>query len=271
VLTGSAPNLKPERSTNFTVGADFTPSYLPGLVFSVNYYDIKFRDRIQAAPFDVNALLNPSVYGSLITPLADDAAAQAYLDANIARGLEFLDFLGSGAAGVRDAVNLLQLNAAHVHINGVDLQASYHLTAGADSLDLTTNVAYIKQIETEFSQGADSTDILNTYGNPIGLRSVAGVTWTHSSVIASGAINFAKGYTDTTASPPGHIGSYSTVDLNFRYSPSRLRGLWCDVSLVNALNRNPPHTGAVYPGVYFDAANASPMGRMISVEVGKRW
>lgn len=42
----SNPNLKPEKSDTFTVGAVLTPTFLPGATFTVDYYNIKIDDAI---------------------------------------------------------------------------------------------------------------------------------------------------------------------------------------------------------------------------------
>lgn len=43
---GGNPNLKAETANTLTVGAVFTPSFLPGFSASVDYYDIKMRNNI---------------------------------------------------------------------------------------------------------------------------------------------------------------------------------------------------------------------------------
>ncbi len=40
------PNLEPERASTFTVGTTYQPSWLSGLKFSVDYYDINVMDEI---------------------------------------------------------------------------------------------------------------------------------------------------------------------------------------------------------------------------------
>jgi outer membrane receptor protein involved in Fe transport len=45
-LTGGNRNLKPERSDTVSFGAVFQPRFVPGLNFSVDYYDIKVNDII---------------------------------------------------------------------------------------------------------------------------------------------------------------------------------------------------------------------------------
>jgi len=46
IVSGGNPNLREEKSTSFTVGGVFEPRFVPGLSFSVDYYDIKIDNVI---------------------------------------------------------------------------------------------------------------------------------------------------------------------------------------------------------------------------------
>ena len=123
ILGGVNPSLSPEKARNVNFGVDYKPIALQGLDLGINYYDVYFNNRIIRPPFDVNALLNPGVYGSIITPFSTQAAADAYLASFQAEGGQFIDILGTGAAGIRYLYNQLLQNAAvtlprfHVHQN----------------------------------------------------------------------------------------------------------------------------------------------------------
>ncbi|MFN3433552.1 MAG: TonB-dependent receptor domain-containing protein [Sphingomonas sp.] len=48
IRSGGNPNLKVEKSDSYTYGTVITPTFAPGLVFSVDYYNIKVNDVITA-------------------------------------------------------------------------------------------------------------------------------------------------------------------------------------------------------------------------------
>jgi outer membrane receptor protein involved in Fe transport len=48
IVSGGNPNLQEESSDSYTVGGVFTPSFLPGLSISVDYYDITVNDVISS-------------------------------------------------------------------------------------------------------------------------------------------------------------------------------------------------------------------------------
>ena len=63
-IVQSNPSLKPEVSTTYGVGADWTVPFTPGMRLSLNYSDIQIRDRI-ASNAMLNDLLSPEVYGNM--------------------------------------------------------------------------------------------------------------------------------------------------------------------------------------------------------------
>ncbi|MBL8555126.1 MAG: TonB-dependent receptor [Phenylobacterium sp.] len=50
---GGNPNLDPETSDTYTLGAVFTPTFLPGFNFTVDYFNIKVKDYISGIGADV--------------------------------------------------------------------------------------------------------------------------------------------------------------------------------------------------------------------------
>ncbi|MDB5705258.1 MAG: TonB-dependent receptor [Sphingomonas bacterium] len=67
IVSGGNPNLRAETSDSFTYGGVYSPSYVPGLSISVDYYNIKVNDVITApsaqqivdACYDAPTLTNP--------------------------------------------------------------------------------------------------------------------------------------------------------------------------------------------------------------------
>src|SRR5690606_23044594 len=48
IVSGGNPDLQEEKATSWTVGAQLTPSFIPGLVLSVDYFDIEVDDVISS-------------------------------------------------------------------------------------------------------------------------------------------------------------------------------------------------------------------------------
>jgi len=114
VLTGGNPNLTPESSDTWTFGVLLRPSFLPGFVLSVDYFDIVVEDAISAG-----------------------IAAQVALDNCLQTGeAAFCDLItrsssGSLAAGQPGVgFEATNINIAELSTSGIDIQASYSTDIG---------------------------------------------------------------------------------------------------------------------------------------------
>jgi iron complex outermembrane recepter protein len=279
VIGGPNENLGPETATNYNVGFDYSPSVLPGLKLTFDYYNVNFRNRIIMPPFDTNALLHPNVYGSLIGHLPTDTAASAYLANLQSQGYQFIDLNGgTGAEGVRFFYSNQLINAAVVRQNGVDFTGQYTFTVGQNSFRSGVNVAYINEIDTSYAPGATATNLVNTYGNPLRLKLRWDGTWARGPWELTTAINYSNSYANPFVAPVASIASYTTVDLSAAIHLARddASSFWNGVTVranaVNLLNQPPPYaTGTVLPGVNYDVGNASPLQRFVSIEIIKQW
>ncbi|GHA91543.1 TonB-dependent receptor [Algimonas arctica] len=108
-IFGGNPNLSPETSDTFTVGAVFTPSFISGLTASVDYFDITIDDAIVSG-IGASNILN----GCLET---GDAT---FCDLVQRDGAGSLNASGPGIGFA-----LTNLNAASLATSGIDLQVNY--------------------------------------------------------------------------------------------------------------------------------------------------
>ena len=95
------------------------------------------------------------------------------------------------------------------------------------------------------------------------------------------SINYVNSYQNSLFTPSEPIGSWTTGDLYLGYKtgetmPWPLRQLAVALSITNVTDVHPPRVRipASFAGesvIPFDPANASPVGRVISLSVDKRW
>jgi len=117
-IFGGEALLTPESSDTFTVGAVITPSALPGLTASIDYFDISVDDVIVAG-----------------------LGAQTILNECLDTGLaSFCDLITRDAAGSLlpsgpgNGFELINLNAAALETSGFDVQVNYGFDLGANGL-----------------------------------------------------------------------------------------------------------------------------------------
>lgn len=273
LLLGGKPPLLPEKSKNLSLGFDYAPPAISGLKFSFNYYKIRYRDRIVSPPFNRQAIVNPSVYGSLITAFPDDASAQAFLNSYVAKGYQYINISTAGTTGVRYAYDVREQNASIVNQDGFDASVSYAFDVADSTFTAKASATCIDQIETAFTSASQPSDFSNVYGQPVHWRGRGDLSWMRGEWLANGAVNFVGGYTDTSVAPYGSVGAWTTFDFTVRYSPRAVKGLSVALSATNAFNRAPPYVvgASITGGVHYDPSNANPLGRVIGVEVRKVW
>ncbi len=266
----SAGLLQPERSKNWTVGIDFEPAFVEHLKFSANYFSIAYRNRILTPYFDANALSELNVYGSLITPIPNDSAAQAYINDFVSQGGAFTNYSDTpNGAGVRYLFNAYEQNAALANTSGADLSADYRFEVMSNAFGIKLSTTYINDINTFYSPGSSRANLVNTYANPLHWRGRGQVNWSRGPWSINTAVNVAGSYTDTTTIPRASIASWTTLDAQLTYALSVPKKTTLSLSCTNLFNRDPPYvvgtnqqSGSIphTSGIHYDVGNASPLG-----------
>lgn len=110
VFGGGNPNLSPERSKSFTVGAVLQPRFAPGLDLTLDYWNIDLRDAITALP-----------YTTILNNCVDSAGGlnQAYCQ-----------FITRNAQGEVASVEAQFANLSARSSRGVDLGVNYRKPIG---------------------------------------------------------------------------------------------------------------------------------------------
>ena len=148
IVSGGAPNLRPEKADTTTIGAVFQPdgSALDGLRLSVDAYRIKVGDYIGTAPGGVQFLVDRCFGGN--------AVACTYVDRN--------------SAGAITAVRNVSLNLDKILAKGIDFEADYRIPLGGEHMIQLHGIAtYVDTLRT-VSLG-DSVDRAGQTGNTVGL------------------------------------------------------------------------------------------------------
>jgi len=273
VQEGSNPNLRQETAKTWTAGLDLAPPFLPDATFSLTYYSIDYVDRIEApAGDDPFAIL---IEGAEWAPVINRNPTQAQIRA-ICESPYYEGPLGSCLSSSPAAIIDGQLaNLASTKTTGLDAEAHDALTgaAGTLSVDLTGN--YVFRFDQAVST-APATDIVNTVANPLALRLRGTIGWSRRGPQRPGpAIDLAVNYTGSYRNPGSallpDVTAWTTVDLRAAYrtrDAGWLGGMELSLNATNVLNHDPPF---VDDEAGYDAYNVQALGRVVSVNVSKRW
>ena len=280
-------NLKPEKSTSFTLGVLLEPT--PWANLSVDYYDIKVTDQIVSPGLFGQAQIDrPDAYGTKLYRISNPTVANA------------------APTGPEDTIlygTYPFINLGQVRTNGVDVDLRFRFDLGAAGR-LNPSLQWSRMLRYTIDREGVRYELAGTHGPSF----VSTNTGTPKDRIAV-ALNWTRGPNDLTAtvqrissftvtdvsydvpdcsaalgyiypngapanSPLCRVGAFTSVNLNWRYAVSKNFGL--RLSVVNALNAKPPidafASSSAGGGVAAGGAHYNPslhqdgaVGRMVTV------
>jgi iron complex outermembrane receptor protein len=275
VLTtlGGNPNLKPEKSTSWTVSAKYSPPSTKGLTFSATYFNIDYRDRvIQPASVIVGAL-STDQYAPFVE-VSPSAATQSQV---IASANTFLN-VSTGEYDPSKVVALFRnalVNASSQKEEGVDL--GYRQIFHLKSVKLSTFAdATLLKLQQRYIPTSPLLDISGTIFNVPKTKARAGVSFEQGGLSTTLIGNYVSSETDNGIVPSRKVGSWTTSDFTavYAFGPGPQAGNKLGLSILNIFDRKPPMTyssAIVYGGLNYDSTNASILGRYASLSVTKGW
>ena len=173
LLTGAAPDLKPERATTWSGTVEFKPRLVAGLDVKATYFNIDYRDRL-ASPFTsvLSALYNP-IYDDFIA--YDPSAAEVNaLIATVPGGLVNETGAPFDPAGVGAIVDTSLRNSERQRIHGIDIDADYRIELGrSGTLRLSGSASHLVSAQ-QLSAGQPFLPLAGTIFHPPHWRGRAG-------------------------------------------------------------------------------------------------
>ena len=270
---GGNPDLKPERSTNWSATLALHPAALDGAELEVSYFDIRYRDRIVTPiTYTRQALTNP-LYAPYVTL---DPTVDQQNDV-ISRLITFTN-LTSGAydpATVVAIVDNSNVNAGRQNIHGVDILGRYSFDLGAGRMSASVNASYLDSKQ-QLGPGQDWTQLAGTLFNPPHFRGRGELGWTGGAVTATAALNYIGPVRDVRSTPSIKVSGMVPVDFTLRFHPANLHGPFGGIDVIASIQNvfnDKPDTIATssFLDTPYDSTNYSPFGRVISLSVTKRW
>ncbi|MFN7110066.1 MAG: TonB-dependent receptor domain-containing protein [Brevundimonas sp.] len=268
-LYGGNADLKPETADTWTTGVEWRPT--PATTLSLNYFYTRFENRIsQPATENLSvALIDPSLspFVRFLDPAGnpdDRALVTAYITAP-----------GYGLGGqfpvesYQAIVDGRWVNAASVVVRGLDLSGRTTVTRGEQSFSGEASASYLFDYETRTTEAAPAVDAVGLVGRPQRLRARAGVNWTRRDWSAGVFANHVSAGHDLA---DREVNAWTTADVRIAWSPSSpaLAGLEAALSIQNLFDRAASFYDAP-SGFGFDPGQANPFGRMVALQLIRRW
>lgn len=275
VTTGGNANLKPEKSTSWTLNAEYAPSAVPGFLISATYFDIKYTDRI-VTPTGI--LLN-ALATDQFAPYVDQSP-NATAQAAVIAGVASFENWSSGTYDPSDVVALFRnnyVNATGQTEKGMDIAVRQSFDLNGGRLSAFGNATFL-QLKQQFIPTSPIVELSGKVFYVPRQKVRAGLTFDKGPFTSGVTANYVSSETDTGVIPTRRIGSWTTTDLVAAYrfdgSSGVERNLRVSVAVMNLFDRKPPIalSGSVgYAGINYDSTNASIMGRFATISVSKAW
>jgi iron complex outermembrane receptor protein len=253
-IAGGNPNLLPETATTWSVGAQFRPEARPGLNAEITYFNIDYKNQIQALRNTPGLITNP-LYASFVnlSPTAAQIAAlrTSGLPINNPQVLTGnVQFIADGR----------RQNLGQSKISGLDFLVGYDWDMGEWEADVSVNGSYLLNYDFQAVPNAGFTDVANTIGFTPRFRMQADAGVRHGGFRGRVTVNHISSYLNTTLTPAQSIASYQTVDLHLGLDVTEHATLAFEVR--NLLAEDPPFVDAASG---YDPQGANPVPRLFIV------
>lgn len=269
-LFGANPEIGPEKARTWTIGADFMPKAIPGLRASLTYFDLSYRDRIANAGAEFRSFLsNRAIYGELVTDNPEAATVAAYY-----RDENFLNPFGIAAGDIKAILDARMRNLSTVRLHGLDFDLGYGTKWEATAIEVGFSGSYLIAMNQRITANAPVIDVVSTFGNPVDLRLRGRLSVSHGPWSAAAFVNYTGGYRNLVVMPVERVASWTTADLSLtRQLDGLVPGARLSLSVTNLFDRKPPYVNnpTLFSASGFDPDNASPVGRLVALQLVTSW
>ncbi|WEK00153.1 MAG: TonB-dependent receptor [Candidatus Sphingomonas phytovorans] len=286
---GANPDLKTQKADTFTVGVDFTPTFIPDLTVKAGYYRIRISGRVGTpSPDDSLSVKDLQVFNTLNPSLAqvkqvidNPAVFRRFAEVPSINGgdLTFFDNAGQVPASLLSRVQLIAdiraQNFAVESTDGLDLDLAYRTTLFGGTAMVNLTGQYILNLDLK-AGGSTAISRLDGYAKPADLRLNGTIAWGRGAFSIGSVVNYVDGFTDDRPNEPvRNIGSYTTASLFLGVDLRRLlvsplfSGSEAQLVVANLFDRQPPRV--VNGVVGYDPYNNPPNPRTVGLVLSKRF
>ncbi|MCW4460809.1 TonB-dependent receptor [Sphingomonas sp. BT-65] len=243
-ITSGNPDLSPERSESWSIGAVLSPPSVRGLRLSVDYTNIRKTDELFSPDFQTILNLEDALAGRVIRkPLTPDDIARGY------------------TGGVVESIDRSLLNVTGSKVEAVDIQADYEFDLGkAGAVQLYAVATWQPTFERQTLPTLPFVSSVGFSGGILEWRGNVGLDWTIGGTTLSWNAQYYDSYSICVATDLANPCSQKTLnqgsatvpsqmyhDLSFRhrFSGSELGGSILEnvevlFSVLNVFDKRPP-------------------------------
>ena len=271
VVAGPMPDLQPETASAWTVGMDVTLPVVPSFSLSLTYFDIDYQGKVQPPGYSAEFLVRENEFASLITRNPTQAQIDAVCQRPPLNG-------GDCNQPIAALLDNRFRNLASVKTRGVDVALDYSNDTARGQWVYGLNGTYIFDQKQQITPTAPVFDYVDTVGNPLQFRFAGHMSWSLQRWTVQATVNYTGRYRDPGPVSARVVDSWTTADFNVGYhvegGEGWLANTQINFGIINFFDQRPPFVNQydVYSGnLGYDAANATVLGRQVSLQVVKSW
>jgi iron complex outermembrane receptor protein len=273
VESGGNPDLKPQTASTWTAGADWTPDQFSGLRLGVDWFEIDFKNQISTPGVNIlEAGLNAPGYASLVTLLDPHNAADLTLITSLLAKAPASTASLFPASAYGAILDDRYVNASELTVAGVDFNLSYGFQVGVNQFSFMGTGSWLYDYSQRVTPEAPSQQLVSTPDYPVDFRGRLTGVWARGPYSIATSLNYANSYRDPVTNRP--IDAWTTADLSATWTPGAKSGplasLVVTAAVQNLFDTDPPFYDSPN-AVGYDPANANPLGRVVSLQLSKRW
>lgn len=260
--TGGNPNLKPEKSKSFSLGAAFQPA--KNLLMTVDYWNVRLNSKIDPFP-EQTVFADPAKYADRFVRCGQVSAAEA---ANLSR----CDLAGSNAIAY---ITTLTDNLGNVRTDGLDFTAAWQTETALGRVTVNYDGTYVNSYKYQREPGGEYIQNAGKYSDASPI-----IRWKHTvnTTLAKGSMKYnlgmryLSGYTDENADPEfiNQVSAYTVFDLGASYTG--IKNLTLGAVVRNVLDTKPPFSnqGATFQQGY-DPRYTDALGRALVMKLNYKF
>lgn len=240
IVAGGTPGLKPETAKTFSVGADVTPSFVPGLKLSATFWNINYSNTIGISIWAPDFFTNPT-FNQYYVVNPTLAQAQAFIPSGLPIvGAGSIASLYTATASPYMLLDLRRKNLGVLKTNGLDFDVSYNRPTGFGSINAEVAGSWVLKRKAANGPTSPITDELASTSR-LSMTAILGATIGNFDI--QGRLLHSSGYAVANAPYQTHIASYDVINLyaGYKLPQSFLNGkTQLTINVDNLFDVRPP-------------------------------
>jgi iron complex outermembrane receptor protein len=283
ILSGANSGLKPETGSDWSIGADFTPDFVPGLKLNITDFNDNFKGGVTSP--NLSAITSASALNGLLVFYPNGATP-----AQVAAFVGNAPVSGVLPSKIYYTYDFRQANVLNLDISGIDFSGDYKRPTPIGTFSVGDFFTLFTKYTEQNGTGGATYSVLNTSGFNTTFPSIkfqmrANVGWDFQNFSSVMFWNYTGSYLNwgsnavnpvisTNGAPSGGgdvVASFSSFDLHLSYQLPRMSALPSGQFFMNVTNIANSAPAFYNSAIGYNNFVGNPIGRVIAFGFRAKW